>query len=130
MAGSEMGGGSAGESVGRCLRRIRNLLQQDGLPLALAADPRIHKQRPAPPSRPIVCSPSRPSPSTASHARHCPRLARHPPRRGPLARRAPRRRARPAPLPTAACTSAVTHNAPQCCHCGWRGDHAPNCPFR
>ena len=19
---------------------------------------------------------------------------------------------------------------PQCCHCGWRGSHAPNCPFR
>ncbi|KAJ3718835.1 hypothetical protein C8R42DRAFT_674543 [Lentinula raphanica] len=19
---------------------------------------------------------------------------------------------------------------PQCGHCGWRGDHAPNCPFR
>ena len=18
----------------------------------------------------------------------------------------------------------------QCCHCGWRGSHAPNCPFR
>ncbi|THH27865.1 hypothetical protein EUX98_g6322 [Antrodiella citrinella] len=18
---------------------------------------------------------------------------------------------------------------PQCCHCGWRGDHDPNCPF-
>ncbi|KIM64191.1 hypothetical protein SCLCIDRAFT_115781 [Scleroderma citrinum Foug A] len=20
--------------------------------------------------------------------------------------------------------------APQCCHCGWRGSHSPNCPFR
>ncbi|EKM61543.1 uncharacterized protein PHACADRAFT_248221 [Phanerochaete carnosa HHB-10118-sp] len=28
------------------------------------------------------------------------------------------------------CTSSVTHNAPQCCHCGWRGDHAPTCPFK
>ncbi|KAI6030014.1 hypothetical protein EDC04DRAFT_2572637, partial [Pisolithus marmoratus] len=24
----------------------------------------------------------------------------------------------------------VNHNAPQCCHCGWRGSHAPQCPFR
>ncbi|KAI6159341.1 hypothetical protein EDD17DRAFT_1486826, partial [Pisolithus thermaeus] len=24
----------------------------------------------------------------------------------------------------------VDHNAPQCCHCGWRGAHAPHCPFR
>ncbi|KAI0724771.1 hypothetical protein C8Q72DRAFT_786742 [Fomitopsis betulina] len=24
----------------------------------------------------------------------------------------------------------VNHNAPQCCHCGWRGDHAPTCPFK
>ncbi|KAI5998308.1 hypothetical protein EDD15DRAFT_318204 [Pisolithus albus] len=22
----------------------------------------------------------------------------------------------------------VNHNAPQCCHCGWRGSHAPHCP--
>ncbi|OSX67190.1 hypothetical protein POSPLADRAFT_1122466, partial [Postia placenta MAD-698-R-SB12] len=21
-------------------------------------------------------------------------------------------------------------NLPQCCHCGWRGDHAPTCPFK
>ncbi|KAI0784200.1 hypothetical protein C8Q75DRAFT_400166 [Abortiporus biennis] len=21
-------------------------------------------------------------------------------------------------------------SAPQCCHCGWRGGHAPTCPFR
>ncbi|KAK0193466.1 hypothetical protein F5146DRAFT_926994 [Armillaria mellea] len=21
-------------------------------------------------------------------------------------------------------------SAPQCCHCGWRGAHAPNCPFK
>ena len=21
-------------------------------------------------------------------------------------------------------------DGPQCCHCGWRGDHAPDCPFR
>ncbi|KAF9495613.1 hypothetical protein BDN71DRAFT_1447278 [Pleurotus eryngii] len=21
-------------------------------------------------------------------------------------------------------------SAPQCCHCGWRGSHAPNCPFK
>ncbi|KZV71025.1 hypothetical protein PENSPDRAFT_651056 [Peniophora sp. CONT] len=27
--------------------------------------------------------------------------------------------------------SAPTNlSAPQCCHCGWRGSHAPNCPFR
>ncbi|PCH34278.1 hypothetical protein WOLCODRAFT_22572 [Wolfiporia cocos MD-104 SS10] len=24
----------------------------------------------------------------------------------------------------------VNHNLPQCCHCGWRGDHAPTCPFK
>ncbi|KAG9309070.1 hypothetical protein JVU11DRAFT_10952 [Chiua virens] len=24
----------------------------------------------------------------------------------------------------------VNANAPQCCHCGWRGAHAPSCPFR
>ncbi|KAH7923784.1 hypothetical protein BV22DRAFT_1014654 [Leucogyrophana mollusca] len=24
----------------------------------------------------------------------------------------------------------VNHNAPQCCHCGWRGSHSPSCPFR
>ncbi|KAH8106727.1 hypothetical protein BXZ70DRAFT_903580 [Cristinia sonorae] len=23
----------------------------------------------------------------------------------------------------------VSGSSPQCCHCGWRGDHAPNCPF-
>lgn len=21
-------------------------------------------------------------------------------------------------------------SGPQCCHCGWRGDHEPNCPFK
>ncbi|KIK97717.1 hypothetical protein PAXRUDRAFT_135711 [Paxillus rubicundulus Ve08.2h10] len=24
----------------------------------------------------------------------------------------------------------VNANAPQCCHCGWRGSHSPSCPFR
>ncbi|KAI0931639.1 hypothetical protein AcW2_000483 [Taiwanofungus camphoratus] len=24
----------------------------------------------------------------------------------------------------------VNHSAPQCCHCGWRGAHAPACPFK
>ncbi|KAF9235380.1 hypothetical protein BU15DRAFT_51444 [Melanogaster broomeanus] len=24
----------------------------------------------------------------------------------------------------------VNCSAPQCCHCGWRGSHAPTCPFR
>ncbi|KAL4070255.1 hypothetical protein J3A83DRAFT_4241505 [Scleroderma citrinum] len=24
----------------------------------------------------------------------------------------------------------VNAGAPQCCHCGWRGSHSPNCPFR
>ncbi|KIJ66573.1 hypothetical protein HYDPIDRAFT_129558 [Hydnomerulius pinastri MD-312] len=24
----------------------------------------------------------------------------------------------------------VNGNAPQCCHCGWRGSHSPSCPFR
>ncbi|KAF8273838.1 hypothetical protein EI94DRAFT_1715031 [Lactarius quietus] len=23
----------------------------------------------------------------------------------------------------------VNFSAPQCCHCGWRGTHSPNCPF-
>ncbi|TFK89868.1 hypothetical protein K466DRAFT_485883 [Polyporus arcularius HHB13444] len=27
------------------------------------------------------------------------------------------------PCPTAA-------SSPQCCHCGWRGAHAPTCPFK
>ncbi|KAJ4464186.1 hypothetical protein C8R41DRAFT_860459 [Lentinula lateritia] len=48
-----------------------------------------------------------------------------------------------AQLPSAtASTLASTHSSetetipdnysrpPQCGHCGWRGDHAPNCPFR
>ncbi|KIM82195.1 hypothetical protein PILCRDRAFT_820567 [Piloderma croceum F 1598] len=24
----------------------------------------------------------------------------------------------------------VNYSSPQCCHCGWRGSHAPNCPFK
>ncbi|TFK21276.1 hypothetical protein FA15DRAFT_672714 [Coprinopsis marcescibilis] len=27
----------------------------------------------------------------------------------------------------AACTN---DSAPQCCHCGWRGSHSPDCPFK
>ncbi|GBE77271.1 hypothetical protein BKA93DRAFT_733954 [Sparassis latifolia] len=23
-----------------------------------------------------------------------------------------------------------SHSSPQCCHCGWRGAHAPTCPFK
>ncbi|KAF9026608.1 hypothetical protein BDZ89DRAFT_1067438 [Hymenopellis radicata] len=32
----------------------------------------------------------------------------------------------------AALTTPVnaTNSGPQCCHCGWRGDHEPACPFR
>ncbi|KAI9066447.1 hypothetical protein FKP32DRAFT_1589515 [Trametes sanguinea] len=26
------------------------------------------------------------------------------------------------------CTLAAS--SPQCCHCGWRGAHAPTCPFK
>ncbi|KDQ62904.1 hypothetical protein JAAARDRAFT_119996 [Jaapia argillacea MUCL 33604] len=26
--------------------------------------------------------------------------------------------------------SWVNQNAPQCCHCGWRGAHSPSCPFK
>ncbi|KAG0706661.1 hypothetical protein DFH29DRAFT_136082 [Suillus ampliporus] len=26
--------------------------------------------------------------------------------------------------------SCMNFNAPQCCHCGWRGSHSPSCPFR
>ncbi|KAG2144716.1 uncharacterized protein EDB93DRAFT_532576 [Suillus bovinus] len=26
--------------------------------------------------------------------------------------------------------SCINFNAPQCCHCGWRGSHSPSCPFR
>ncbi|KAG1825290.1 hypothetical protein EV424DRAFT_1320188 [Suillus variegatus] len=26
--------------------------------------------------------------------------------------------------------SCFNFNAPQCCHCGWRGSHSPSCPFR
>ena len=65
--------------------------------------------------------------TTLAASSHATRLAEAHPSSAPLA-------AAPALLrctaPAAACTSAVTHNAPQCCHCGWRGDHAPNCPFR
>ncbi|KAF7291328.1 hypothetical protein MIND_01277300 [Mycena indigotica] len=25
---------------------------------------------------------------------------------------------------------ANASRGPQCCHCGWRGDHANNCPFK
>ncbi|KAA1471465.1 hypothetical protein DENSPDRAFT_776601 [Dentipellis sp. KUC8613] len=24
----------------------------------------------------------------------------------------------------------IDASSPQCCHCGWRGSHSPNCPFR
>ncbi|KAI0050587.1 hypothetical protein FA95DRAFT_1486911 [Auriscalpium vulgare] len=40
------------------------------------------------------------------------------------------------PVPTDARKSVagegvpVNASAPQCCHCGWRGSHSPNCPFR
>ncbi|KAH0825967.1 hypothetical protein J3R83DRAFT_7562 [Lanmaoa asiatica] len=27
-------------------------------------------------------------------------------------------------------TTFVNANAPQCCHCGYRGSHSPSCPFR
>ncbi|KAF8167218.1 hypothetical protein B0H34DRAFT_680875 [Crassisporium funariophilum] len=27
-------------------------------------------------------------------------------------------------------SSCVNHSSPQCCHCGWRGSHSPNCPFK
>ncbi|KAJ7105958.1 hypothetical protein C8R44DRAFT_987530 [Mycena epipterygia] len=31
----------------------------------------------------------------------------------------------------AADATLVTHNGPQCAHCGWRGgEHASNCPFK
>ncbi|KAI0082736.1 hypothetical protein K474DRAFT_1585337 [Panus rudis PR-1116 ss-1] len=26
--------------------------------------------------------------------------------------------------------SPVDQSQPQCCHCGYRGSHAPNCPFK
>ncbi|KIM35607.1 hypothetical protein M413DRAFT_79204, partial [Hebeloma cylindrosporum] len=26
--------------------------------------------------------------------------------------------------------SCINHSSPQCCHCGWRGAHSPNCPFK
>ncbi|KDR85918.1 hypothetical protein GALMADRAFT_393053 [Galerina marginata CBS 339.88] len=26
-------------------------------------------------------------------------------------------------------SSCADHSSPQCCHCGWRGSHSPNCPF-
>ncbi|KAI0249521.1 hypothetical protein BJV78DRAFT_1129608 [Lactifluus subvellereus] len=25
--------------------------------------------------------------------------------------------------------SCINLSAPQCCHCGYRGSHSPNCPF-
>ncbi|KZT08771.1 uncharacterized protein LAESUDRAFT_648545 [Laetiporus sulphureus 93-53] len=27
-------------------------------------------------------------------------------------------------------STPLNYNLPQCCHCGWRGDHAPTCPFK
>ncbi|KIY45563.1 hypothetical protein FISHEDRAFT_49051 [Fistulina hepatica ATCC 64428] len=27
-------------------------------------------------------------------------------------------------------STPVNDSSPQCCHCGWRGEHAPDCPFR
>ncbi|KAF8971888.1 hypothetical protein BDZ97DRAFT_1152505 [Flammula alnicola] len=27
-------------------------------------------------------------------------------------------------------SSCINHSSPQCCHCGWRGSHSPNCPFK
>ncbi|KAI0830897.1 hypothetical protein BC628DRAFT_1356106 [Trametes gibbosa] len=41
-----------------------------------------------------------------------------------------------APSCAAQCSVADSHScvlsasAPQCCHCGWRGAHAPSCPFK
>ena len=26
--------------------------------------------------------------------------------------------------------SCVNQSSPQCCHCGWRGSHSPQCPFK
>ncbi|KAH7886439.1 hypothetical protein F5I97DRAFT_1791395, partial [Phlebopus sp. FC_14] len=34
------------------------------------------------------------------------------------------------PADDAALGGLVNANAPQCCHCGWRGSHSPSCPFR
>ncbi|EKM49575.1 uncharacterized protein PHACADRAFT_265118 [Phanerochaete carnosa HHB-10118-sp] len=41
-------------------------------------------------------------------------------------------------VPTNAARAAISQvpsdkgssGQPQCCHCGWRGSHAPNCPFK
>ncbi|CAA7264948.1 unnamed protein product [Cyclocybe aegerita] len=45
----------------------------------------------------------------------------------------------PSPLPaspaartnthTELVSDCINHSSPQCCHCGWRGAHSPNCPF-
>ncbi|KAI0658469.1 hypothetical protein C8Q70DRAFT_996031 [Cubamyces menziesii] len=41
-----------------------------------------------------------------------------------------------APSVAAACSVAdsesctLAASSPQCCHCGWRGAHAPTCPFK
>ncbi|EJF67311.1 hypothetical protein BD309DRAFT_858708 [Dichomitus squalens] len=29
---------------------------------------------------------------------------------------------------SASCPTSAS--SPQCCHCGWRGAHAPTCPFK
>ncbi|KZT30977.1 hypothetical protein NEOLEDRAFT_1054402 [Neolentinus lepideus HHB14362 ss-1] len=26
--------------------------------------------------------------------------------------------------------TCINYSSPQCCHCGWRGGHSPNCPFK
>ncbi|TRM58425.1 hypothetical protein BD626DRAFT_404727, partial [Schizophyllum amplum] len=39
----------------------------------------------------------------------------------------------PANAAVASSTSDATRthaSAPQCCHCGWRGAHSPDCPFK
>ena len=38
--------------------------------------------------------------------------------------------AAPAGNSTPVCQSDADNSQPQCCHCGWRGAHAPTCPFR
>ncbi|KAK0452170.1 uncharacterized protein EV420DRAFT_1559264, partial [Desarmillaria tabescens] len=35
-----------------------------------------------------------------------------------------------APSSTVSMLISRTVSEPQCCHCGWRGAHAPGCPFK
>ncbi|KAH8094734.1 hypothetical protein BXZ70DRAFT_356494 [Cristinia sonorae] len=58
----------------------------------------------------------------SAHSSTCSQSSSHTPSRGAV-------NAPVSSHTTSADSSCVNHGAPQCCHCGWRGAHAPTCPF-